>query len=253
MTHLNLEPVQPLVQINLYAHCTTLTRTEGDAVQTYLVDDKTIANLFAPARSIATGFLPPHILAWGMDAQESEWVVAYFKPAVRDVVLRNGGKTERLTLPFPGCVLRGHGRSYAIWAVKRRPQNANALLYRFPAPNVHGNGAICNGSATFPQASLATIDTALDTFFTSAFNDHLAGEAIHDGKLLDLWRALHMQRALDDKRSLDDKQALANEQTSQALAQLPESKHQHSKHSKPKAQRFPTDRLIRAGRLQEIL
>jgi hypothetical protein len=212
-----------------------LTRRQNDVVQTYIVDDKTIATLFAPARSISTGFMPPDILAWGIDAQETEWVVAYFKPAVREVVLRDGGKTERLTLPFPGCVLRGRGRSYAIWAVKRRPRNANAPLYRFPAPNVHARGAICAGGAAFPQASIATMDAALDTFFTSAFNDHLAGDSIHGGKLLDLWRALHEQRALADKR------ALANQQTSQ------------SKHRKPKASRFPTDRLIRTGRLKEIL
>ncbi|MCO5193136.1 MAG: prokaryotic E2 ligase family D protein [Anaerolineae bacterium] len=141
-------------------------------------------------------------------------------------------------------MLRGHGRSHAIWAVKRRPQNANALLYRFPAPNVHGNGAICNGSATFPQASLATIDTALDTFFTSAFNDHLAGDVVHGGNLLDLWRSLHMQRALADK------QAPANEQITHESAQKPDS---NRRHHIPKALRFPTDRLIRAGRLKEIL
>ena len=223
-----LEPAQPLVQINLYPQCTTLTRRDGDTVQTYIVADKTVADLFAPARSIATGFIPQHILAWGVDAQETEWVVAYFKPAVREIILRDGRQTERLTLPFPGCVLRGRGRSYAIWAVKRRPQNANALLYRFPAPNVYSDGAICTGNASFPQASITTIDKAVETFFASAFNDHLAGTVIHGGKLFDLWRAL------------------ANKQ---APAQVPEP---NAKRCKIVAQRFPTHRLIYAGRLKEI-
>ncbi len=250
MTHLNLEPAHPLAQINLYAQCTTLTRRQDDVVQTYIVDDKMIATLFAPARSISTGFMPPHILAWGIDAQETEWVVAYFKPAVREVVLRDGGKTERLTLPFPGCILRGRGRSYAIWAVKRRPQNANAPLYRFPAPNVHTRGAICAGGATFPKASIATMDAALDTFFTSAFNDHLAGNVIRGGKLLDLWRALADKRALEDRRALASEAERANTHTGQKTAPMPASKRRHRK---PKAVRFPTDRLIRAGRLKEIL
>jgi hypothetical protein len=94
------------------------------------------------------------------------------------------------------------------------------------------------------------MDAALDTFFTSAFNDHLAGDVIHGGKLLDLWRTLHEQRTLDDKRAFANEPEHANTQTSQKTTPLPASNH---KHRKPKAQRFPTDRLIRAGRLKEIL
>ena len=172
-----------------------------------------------------------------MDAQESEWVVAISSR----LCVTSSCATAANGAPHPAlprlCAART--RSFIRHLGRQAPTaKRQRFVLSFPGTQRAWQRAICNGSATFPRHRSPPSTRLWTPFspqpsmtiwqakpFTTASCSICGGRCICSGRF-------------DDKRSLDDKQALANEQTSQALAQKPESNHQHSKHSKPKAQRF---------------
>ena len=118
----------------------------------------------------ASGFLPANTLFWRQNGRVA--ALGIYVPARRWTVQTPAATRQ---IPLPPLVFAGEGRSYLIFAVKRRPQDGQAQLYHAPCPNVGENGRICAGNTPFPVCSEQTIDSALTLFMTgSYFNNHQA-------------------------------------------------------------------------------
>jgi PRTRC genetic system protein B len=135
----------------------------------------------------STGLLPADCLFWQHTGQ-GDRLGLWLSPARR--TLRFGGHIPALTLPLPGLVFVGRGRSYWLYAATRRPEKGDRL-YCAPLPNVHQNGSICTGTVKFPACSAATIRADADLFFESEFNyDLLLGNVAGNGNPANALRAL---------------------------------------------------------------
>ena len=122
-----------------------------------------------------TGWLAPGIVRAGY-GKHGDWFVLYAAPQKVTIQLQELGS---VTIPTPGLVLAGAGRSYHLWALKE-PFSPQARLYDAPFPNVHGGGQICWGNNTPPLASPVNAQTAWRLFFESPFNSHLVqGKVSH--------------------------------------------------------------------------
>lgn len=119
------------------------------------------------------------------------WVVSVALAGANDDSKRKRGKRQVWKVPLPGLVFAGYETSYQVYAVEERPASDTARLYAAPCPNV--SGGICAGSAKFPTAGAGTIWKAVDLFFESDFNNHLANGKCksHKGSVLDMWQELH--------------------------------------------------------------
>lgn len=176
----------PQVQLNFYSEMTTLTRHENDTVCTYVIDTQTLANALNHV-SLCSGFLPPHIVGHGQRNQQA-WVAGYFPPSQQTVQVEQ----TLYTVPFPGAILLGCGQQYVLYAVKRKPRSGTEPLYLFPAPNVHTHGGkICQGNASFPAATAASLIDAYALFFASGFNgDYGLHKVRAETTILAFWQTL---------------------------------------------------------------
>ena len=179
----------------------------------------------APARSIATGFLPPHNPVPGDDAQDPNGLPSPISAGtVRDVV-RCATAAKRSAHPaLPLAVgLRGHGRSYRhLGRQAPTAKRQRSLFHCLPAPTVHGNGLFSNGSAPLRRHRSPPPSTRLWTPFSPQPSMiHLGGEAISRRQVLARfceWRCICSGR-FDDKRSLRRQAgARANEQTEPGIS-----------------------------------
>lgn len=94
---------------------------------------------------------------------------------------------------MPGLVFIGDG-GYSLYAVKDDYPTPGTRLFNPPCPNV-SNG-VCQGNAKFPQPGRDTIWEAVEVFFTSGFNSHLADNKSQAHKtILNVWRTLDAQGA----------------------------------------------------------
>ncbi|MDT8307649.1 MAG: hypothetical protein RRC07_17075 [Anaerolineae bacterium] len=161
----------PRARLDLYEEAIVLTRCEGDDRHTsypVAVDDLVAAFSRVP---ISSGLLPANCLFWGRENGQIR--MAIYVPG-RRWQLRTA---ERIFhVPLPPLVFVGSGNAYQIYAAKWRPQAMPFELFHCPTPNVHPDGAVCQGSAPFPVCASDTIEQALSLFLEgSLFNDDLAG------------------------------------------------------------------------------
>lgn len=101
------------------------------------------------------------------------WAIAWFAPTVYKLsVIDDRQNTRAITVPLPGLVFAGAGKSYAVWATKGDTFSPDGTLFHLPLPNVESNGEICFGSNRVPPASASTIERAFSVFRDSPFNGH---------------------------------------------------------------------------------
>ena len=178
----------PRVSVTLTDESIYLSRYDdrGERTACYPVTAADVAACFSTFGS-STGLLPADTLFWQHTAQ-GDRLALWLPPARR--TLRFGGRIAPLTMPVPGLVFVGRGRSYWLYAALRRPEGRDQL-YCAPLPNVHANGAICAGSVKFPACTVATVRAAADLFFESEFNyDLLLGNVTAAGNAVKVLRGL---------------------------------------------------------------
>ncbi len=108
--------------------------------------------------------------------------VVDYRPPQKTGLFLDGSETA-LRVPLPGMILirvttDDKAPQYAVFAVKRRPENFDTPLFHAPIPNVFSSGSICWGTvprvedAALHGSSLANDWTML---LGSAFGDHAVG------------------------------------------------------------------------------
>jgi len=178
-----------VMRLDLYQDYIVAQKFEkGQGGALFTVDPLDLATALGDL-TVSSGLLPENCLFWSR-AGGQERLGVYVAPKVWPVSVQG----ERLTwlVPLPGFVFVGQGKKYSLWAVKERPVGTTSLFLP-PTPNT--SGTVCTGNAPFPQASAKTIWQAVDVFFSSGFNNHLANGKSQDKKhkenILTRWRELH--------------------------------------------------------------
>lgn len=143
----------------LYRH-----RNEQGVVTNKYIDAQSAREAFTTI-PIDSGWLPSNILREGTFRSEP-FAVIHFPVARRKLWLDD----EAIELKMPGGIFAGFGNSFYIFAVKK-PFTIKEPLFHYPLPNISGAGAICFGSFR-PESTVTGINSALNLFFRSAFNDH---------------------------------------------------------------------------------
>lgn len=165
------EPIQyPRARLDLYEEAVILTRYESEERRTsypVAVDDLVAAFSRVP---LSSGLLPANCLFWARENGRTH--IAIYVPG-RRWRLRTAKRSFHV--PLPPLVFAGAGEQYRVFAVKRRPKETPFDLFHCPTPNVHPNGAICQGNAPFPACASNTVEQALSLFLEgSLFNGDLA-------------------------------------------------------------------------------
>lgn len=165
------EPIQyPRARLDLYEEAVILTRYEGaDRRTSYPVAVDGLVAAFSRV-PLSSGLLPANCLFWGRENGQTR--IAIYVPGQR-WRLRTAERV--FDVPLPPLVFAGAGEQYRVFAVKRRPRQMPIELYHCPTPNVHSNGAICQGNTPFPVCANDTIGQALSLLLEgSLFNGDLA-------------------------------------------------------------------------------
>lgn len=180
----------PLVTVTLTKEACWLTRhdRDGNPTLTYPAAIGEVCNAFNRFGA-NTGLLPPGTLFWSARGGVMR-IGIWLPPAKWDIKLAVSKKVEALRVPLPGLMFVGEGRQYSVYALKGRPETGREMLYQCPLPNVHDNGAICQGTVEFPTAQAGTMMTSVQLFFESFFNSDLSDGKIRKGELLPFLRTL---------------------------------------------------------------
>ena len=113
---------------------------------------------------MSSGLLPPNTLFWRQQANLT--MLGIYVPARRWTVQTD---ERSYHIPLPPFIFVGHGTSYKVFAVKKRPSDERARLYHAPCPNVHTTGSICQGNTPFPTCSPQNMQTALTVFMKDSY------------------------------------------------------------------------------------
>lgn len=187
---------------------------EATILEKVLTDGSHIAHPISPADlaaqlnqiPLSTGLLPPNTLFW-RQAGGMECIAIYVPPRRWQPIAYE----RHYALPMPGMVFIGFGTQYTVFAVKRKPKSADAILYHLPVPNVNENGRICRGSVPFPTAGRDTIGAALDLFMEgSEFNHDNSQNRCHSfpENTLALWQQLDGKRKFPHAELVSARQRL---------------------------------------------
>lgn len=187
---------RPQMRLELHDDMIVAVRFDitGQVERSYLLDPEDVAAALA-GKTVSTGLLPPGCLFW-QQVGGDERLAVYVPPLVRRV--RISGRKTALRVPMPGLVVLGYRNEYKFWAVKDAPPlSEETKLYLMPSPNVYGGNGVCQGNVTFPAASTATMEQAVELFFESEFSGHLVNgkSRAYEGDILKQWQALHKAKA----------------------------------------------------------
>lgn len=181
-------PEYPRLRLDFYDTAVIMTQTdEAGRITSHPVAVQDVVSACTEV-TLASGFLPPHTLFWKQQAQTT--TLGVYVPA-RYWQVRT--EKKRYQIPMPPLVFVGRGRSYSIYAVKKRPSVPHTPLFHLPAPNVFDTGNICVGNTPFPACSARTLDQALTLFWEgSNFNSHLSQKKCNSypRDVRQLWRQL---------------------------------------------------------------
>jgi hypothetical protein len=171
---------QPSMILSFYSYGIMLRKQEGTLVAEYPIDPAQLALALAAKVTFDTGFLAGNTLLIRQDGMKKT-VVEYRPPQKTGIFL--DGSEAALRVPLPGLVMirvttEGKAPQYGVYAVKRRPENLDILLFHAPIPNVFGSGAICWGTVQrVEDAALRGSTLAADwtMLLGSSFGDHAVG------------------------------------------------------------------------------
>lgn len=162
---------------------------DGRPREVYALDPDDVGGALGNV-TLGSGLLPRNCLFW-QKVGGQERLAIFVEPKVWAVSVEREKKTWHV--PMPGLVLVGQAQKYQMYATKEQQWPVgDTPLYHAPCPNVWGDRGVCTGNAPFPVAGVGTIWQALEVFFSSGFNTHLAGgksKRFRDD-ILGQWRAL---------------------------------------------------------------
>ena len=192
---------QPKVSIEIYDFG-VMMRTPTQCIA---VDPAQVAKLLMekrPEPAFNTGLIRDDILQI-YERGDKRIVFSYRKPQMTGIWLE--GQKDALSVPMPGLILARrtglattyHSNTYAIVAVKRRPQ-PGSQVFAAPLPNSNSSG-ICWGTVAKPRTEHTGVDMRDDwsTFLGSHFNSHDVGnKSVKFPKdVRDLLKKLHADKA----------------------------------------------------------
>ncbi len=214
MNQQNQQP--PQLRLDFYSTNILMSQWEADGrFSTYPVSIHDVVTACTSVE-MSSGLLPPNTLFWRQQANLT--MLGIYVPARRWRVQTDERSYHIHPPPF---VFVGHGTSYKIVAIKKRPalslsklpSGEHHRLYHAPCPNVHASGSICPGNTPFPVCSSKTIETALQLFLEgSAFNADLSGNKCqsHANDVRQLWAKLDGKKRFPLKELLPAQQTLRN-------------------------------------------
>jgi PRTRC genetic system protein B len=170
----------PSLVLSFYSYGVMLRKQEGEMISEYPVDPAQIALALAAKVTFDTGLLGGNTLLVRQDGVKK--TIIEYRPPQKTGIFLDDAETA-LRVPLPGLVMirTTSGDStpqYALYAVKRRPEKLDTLLFHAPLPNVFASGSICWGtvpkvdSDALRGSSLANDWTML---LGSSFGDHACG------------------------------------------------------------------------------
>jgi hypothetical protein len=157
-----------LASVHIFQGQFAVSYRERERIVRKLVSPEAVLQCFSQI-PVDTGFLPPGTVRWGIAGGE-EWAAKFIPPGRYSLSFANG---NQLTLPLPGFLFCGLGRSYYLWAVKTKQFAPELRLFHAPLPNINNSGGICFGNVSVPPASLSNLDRAWQVFIGSEFNQDL--------------------------------------------------------------------------------
>lgn len=141
-----------------------------------------------------SGWLPTGVLRCGSTSQ-GPFALLSIPAGIHKIEIQRprSNNVAILRVPLPGLLMFGHGKSYAIWAVKDERPTPTSPIFLAPLPNVFENGGICWGANKPPRPSASTIGAAFDLFISSPFTSHAANGKTrsHQDDVRGLLRSLH--------------------------------------------------------------
>lgn len=116
----------------------------------YPVSPATVATVLSANVSFSTGLIQQNTLAIMTDGAKR--TIIEYRPPQRTALWLEGSE-DPIKIPLPGLLMvrttyADRSPEYRIHAVKERPTELNAQLYRAPLPNISYDGSVCWGTVT---------------------------------------------------------------------------------------------------------
>ena len=168
---------EPSLSLNFYSFGVMLRKREGDTISEYPIDPAHVAVALASKVSFTTGLLTGDTIYIHTEGV-SKTVVEYRKPQMTGIFLE--GSDAPLRVPLPGLLMlrktaNDRVSSYAVFAVKKRPDTFDTPLFQAPLPNVFNSGSVCWGTVQrVSDEALSGASLAQDwhQLLGSPFGDH---------------------------------------------------------------------------------
>jgi PRTRC genetic system protein B len=169
------------------------TWREEDRIQSKLIALEAAHLAFNSAHTEDSGWLPENVLRTGSNVRGS-WAVYVARAQVVSILT---DRDEKLEVPIPATLFLGWESRCYLWALPNRKFSPHLPVFRAPFPNIYNNGRICWGTHRVPQVTTANIGHVWETFFSTAFNEHISGSKCRScpGTVLELLRRLSAKRA----------------------------------------------------------
>jgi hypothetical protein len=139
---------EPGLSLNFYSFGVTLRKREGEQISEYPIDPAQAAVALAARVMFDTGLLTGDTVYIHMEGV-SKTVVEYRKPQRTGLFLDDADVALRVPLPGLLMIRKTSGdraASYAVYAVKKRPDALDIELFHAPLPNVFNSAAVCWGT-----------------------------------------------------------------------------------------------------------
>ena len=169
------------------------TWREEDKIQSKLISHEAAVLAFNTTHTEDSGWLPENVLRTGRNVRGA-WAVYVTRPQLVQIVT---DQEEKLNVPIPATLFLGWGSRYYLWALPNKKFNPNLPVFRAPFPNIYSNGRICWGNHKVPKATAANIGRVWETFFGTAFNEHISNNKCKScsNTVLELLRRLSAESA----------------------------------------------------------
>lgn len=168
---------EPNLSLNFYSFGVTLRRREGSQIAEYPIDPAQAAVALAAKVTFNTGLLTGDTVYIHMEGV-SKTVVEYRKPQKTGLFLDDADVPLRVPLPGLLMIRKASGdkaASYAVYAVKKRPDTLEIELFHAPLPNVFNSAAVCWGTVqrvSDEALSGASLTEDWDQLLGSSFGNH---------------------------------------------------------------------------------
>lgn len=136
------------LSLNFYSFGVTLRKREGDQISEYPIDPAQAAVALAAKVTFNTGLLTGDTVYIHMEGV-SKTIVEYRKPQITGLFFDDADVALRVPLPGLLMIRKTNGdkaASYAVYAVKKRPDTLDIELFHAPLPNVFNSAAVCWGT-----------------------------------------------------------------------------------------------------------